>query len=339
MTAAGQWGSRPLRGLATAAPSIGCCRARSVLQGSAMRAPARGVGSSSPSTRPCSVRRRLRISREGRRVCRLAAGEKWIRTIGPALPLAGLHATGQEAAPVCIWDAETGEMLARLRGHSQGVNQATWSPPPPGSTGNGDLFATCSFDRTIQIWSTQSWERTQVLEGHNDDIPDVGWSPDGRMLASASADRTIKIWDVAKGEPIVTWHHHRDTVLRVVWLEGGAMLASCSWDGTVRIRRVSNMEYTTSCQIRVSPRREGVLALCASPDGQLLATCTLDGTVQIWDWLTGSLVRKLGKQDGNRPRSALASGECRGWDGQAAAGWGSDCFQCQGNSSCSLAAG
>jgi transposase len=35
----------------------------------------------------------------------------------------------------------------------------------------------------------------------------------------------------------------------------------------------------------------------------------------------------------------LASGECRGWDGQAAAGWGSDCFQCQGNSSCSLAAG
>jgi hypothetical protein len=37
---------------------MGCCRARSVLQGSAMRAPARGVGSSSPSTRPCSVRRR-----------------------------------------------------------------------------------------------------------------------------------------------------------------------------------------------------------------------------------------------------------------------------------------
>ena len=39
------------------------------------------------------------------------------------------------------------------------------------------------------------------------------------------------------------------------------------------------------------------------------------------------------------PDIMLASGECRGWDGQAAAGWGSDCFQCQGNSSCSLAAG
>ena len=40
-----------------------------------------------------------------------------------------------------------------------------------------------------------------------------------------------------------------------------------------------------------------------------------------------------------RTAARLASGECRGWDGQAAAGWGSDCFQCQGNSSCSLAAG
>ena len=72
------------QGIGYGSAFTGCCRARSVLQGSAMRAPARGVGSSSPSTRPCSVRRRLRISREGPRVCRLPAGGSRIRTVGPA---------------------------------------------------------------------------------------------------------------------------------------------------------------------------------------------------------------------------------------------------------------
>jgi len=73
------------QGIGYGSAFTGCCRARSVLQGSAMRAPARGVGSSSPSTRPCSVRRRLRISREGPRVCRLPAGAKGIRTAGPTV--------------------------------------------------------------------------------------------------------------------------------------------------------------------------------------------------------------------------------------------------------------
>jgi WD40 repeat protein/CheY-like chemotaxis protein len=204
-------------------------------------------------------------------------------------------ATSSVDCTVCIWNVSSRRPLARLQGHTHGVNQAVWSPAqtPAGAT-NGNLFATCSFDRTIRIWSADTWECQRVITGHGDDIPDIAWSPDGKMLASASADKTVKIWDVTTGEPLGTWNDHADAVMRIVWLQDGGLLASSSWDGTICIRPIQPSDVGFQ-QIRVRVRRNAAFPLCISPDGNYLATCPADGTVQIWDWRTASLVQTLGK--------------------------------------------
>lgn len=49
---------------------------------------------------------------------------------------------------ICLWDAQTGQLLRTLQGHSNRVNSVSWSP-------DGALFASSPFDKTIRIWNMQ----------------------------------------------------------------------------------------------------------------------------------------------------------------------------------------
>jgi WD40 repeat protein len=56
-------------------------------------------------------------------------------------------ASGSEDAAVCVWSAENGQLLCRLRGHLGIVNAVDWHPTDPG------LLASVSDDRTVRVWT------------------------------------------------------------------------------------------------------------------------------------------------------------------------------------------
>ena len=62
---------------------------------------------------------------------------------------------------------------------------------------NGHL-ASCSFDRTIKIWNTESGECVQNLEGHSGGVFRLRQLESGELV-STSDDNTIKIWNVEEG--------------------------------------------------------------------------------------------------------------------------------------------
>jgi len=120
----------------------------------------------------------------------------------------------------------TGESI-ELRGHTDNVLAATWSP-------DGQRIATLSMDKTIRVWNADGKHSAMVLVGNTDALfRSIDWSADGKWLMSISADgATGRKWQMqGPAEPVVfeqnghllmaSWQPHGDNVL-VVDSNGGA---------------------------------------------------------------------------------------------------------------------
>jgi WD40 repeat protein len=88
---------------------------------------------------------------------------------------------------VKIWVLKTGAELRTLRGHSNAVNSAAFSP-------DGKRIASASDDTTVKLWDVESGRELITLAAHNDFVFDVVWAPDGNTLFSAGADEIIQVY-------------------------------------------------------------------------------------------------------------------------------------------------
>ena len=97
-----------------------------------------------------------------------------------------------------IWEAGTGLETASLVPHADSISCLACSP-------NGRLYATGSWDDTVQLRSVRGNSLLRKLEAHSDDVTAVAFSADTRWLASASDDGTTIVWDVASGKKLAIY--------------------------------------------------------------------------------------------------------------------------------------
>jgi WD40 repeat protein len=64
-----------------------------------------------------------------------------------------------------------------------------WSP-------DATKLATGSWDKTVQLWNTNTYKSESRLKGHSSYVTSVAWNNDGTKLASGSYDKTVRIWAV-----------------------------------------------------------------------------------------------------------------------------------------------
>jgi WD40 repeat protein len=88
-----------------------------------------------------------------------------------------------------MWDAANGKESAVLKGHSDHVWSAAFSP-------DGRRIVTASFDGSTRVWNVENGEEIAVLKGHEGSVLSAAFSPDEHRIVTASGDKTARIWNV-----------------------------------------------------------------------------------------------------------------------------------------------
>ncbi|KAF9912282.1 hypothetical protein EC991_000174 [Linnemannia zychae] len=149
---------------------------------------------------------------------------------------------------------------------------------PDGTTfvvglGNGD----------ISLYNTSTWEKTCVLNGHNNAVEGIVFSPNGRQIASGSWDRTVRIWDAQTGAPSVILSDHTREVTAVVFSPNGEQIASGSQDNMVRLWDAQ----TGVPGVILAGHTDYVTSVVFSPSSHQIASSSQDETVRLWDVQAG----------------------------------------------------
>ena len=58
----------------------------------------------------------------------------------------------------------------------------------------GKLLVMGSLLGYARVWDTATWQETQVLKGHLNEVWALAFSPDGNTLVSSGKDEAVKLW-------------------------------------------------------------------------------------------------------------------------------------------------
>ena len=183
---------------------------------------------------------------------------------------------------VCIWDAETGGIIAGpFESHTRDVNSVMFSP-------DGKHVVSGSLDETIFILDVETG-LTVVrgpIRGHADYVNSVAFSPDGKFIVSGSEDKTICIWHADTGTlaygPI---KGHTQGIISVAFSPDGRRVVSGSDDQTIRV-----WDVVTGAIVAGPFQHNGIVhSVTFSPDGKHIVSSS-SSTIHIWDVKTGSCV-------------------------------------------------
>jgi hypothetical protein len=97
--------------------------------------------------------------------------------------------SGDEA---CLWDAETYERVAQLRGHGSMITCARFSP-------DGTRIVTASADHTARVGDAETGRCVSVLRGHEAKLASARFSADGDLILTQAYDQTARVWDAHTG--------------------------------------------------------------------------------------------------------------------------------------------
>jgi len=156
-----------------------------------------------------------------------------------------------------VWDADRGECVAVLEGHSSEVRCVCVVEVGGGGDGGGggvkvQRVVSGSEDNTLRMWEADRGECVAVLEGHTDTVRcvcvvEVGGGGDGggggcgakvQRVVSGSADDTLRVWDADRGECVAVLEGHTDTVTCVSVVEVGGGGDGGGGGGGAKVQRV-----------------------------------------------------------------------------------------------------
>jgi WD40 repeat protein len=104
-------------------------------------------------------------------------------------------ALGDGRGLVTLWNARTGDLRGRLKGHTNDITALAFSP-------DGQLLVSGSVDHDARIWRVSDGRRLHLLRRHFSRVSDVSFSPDGRWVVTTGPQR-VTLWATATGTEVM----------------------------------------------------------------------------------------------------------------------------------------
>lgn len=127
-----------------------------------------------------------------------------------------------------IWsgDPSTGEREGIHKGHSSSLSKILKSTKyrrirALTFSTDGELFASGSEDKKVQVWNTQRNRKLATFKGHTSWVTALSFSNDGSILASGDADNIVRLWDVNKKRRLAVFKGHTNGILAMTFTPEG----------------------------------------------------------------------------------------------------------------------
>jgi WD40 repeat protein/tRNA A-37 threonylcarbamoyl transferase component Bud32 len=187
---------------------------------------------------------------------------------------------------VRLWDVATGKEVRVLRGHTDRVVSACFSP-------DGRRILTASWDQTARIWDAATGQELFVLTNSHFSVKSAAFSKDGRRVLMVS-DRSKNEWPVTprdgKKTPALVDPPLRPEVSVAAidsLVSGPSSKFRSSWLREFAPVRLFDAQSGKELAVLGADEAE-----CAtfSPNGERVAVAGFQGTVKFWDAETAKFV-------------------------------------------------
>lgn len=207
------------------------------------------------------------------------------------------------------------ENTRKLIGHSGPVYGVSFSP-------DNKYLLSCSEDKTVRLWSLDTYTALVSYKGHTQPVWDVNFSPLGHYFVTASHDQTARLWATDHIYPLRIFAGHINDVDCVQFHPNSNYVFTGSSDKTCRMWDV----HTGNCVRVFLGHTNSVNCLAVSPDGRWLASGGEDGIICVWDIGSGRRLKSMRgharaslyslefSRDGTVLVSGCADNSVRVWD-------------------------
>jgi RNA polymerase sigma factor (sigma-70 family) len=202
--------------------------------------------------------------------------------------------TGAEYSDSVVrsWDALTGKIKGRWRGHKGGIESVAYAP-------DGLLVASGSEDGTVRLWDAATGKEIGCLDARDGAVKAIAFSPDSKTLASGGERKVVHLWDVATRKEVRTFDNPGGRTVCLAFSPDGKTLATRgAEESRVRIWDVAaGTQRREFGGLGAGGRLLGLgrPRLSFAPDSRTLAVNCDDGTVHLLDVNTGKESRVVGE--------------------------------------------
>jgi WD40 repeat protein len=215
---------------------------------------------------------------------------------------------------LALWDIASGSSRTIETDYTGNPVEAAYSP-------DGRLVA--STGRTVELWSTATWEPLARWPGNGQATGCLAFTPDGRALATGHmVDREygIKLWDVQQGKERAVLRGPTGMPTALAFSPDGRLLAAACGQ-SLWVWDAGTGETSVTHRIDLQHYKD----VAFTPDGRFLAVARNDQTVRLldtrtwaesaaFDWEIGPIVTLAIAPDGMRAAAGGSKGKIVVWD-------------------------
>ena len=161
---------------------------------------------------------------------------------------------------------------------------------------DGHYLESGAFDKTVNIWNTETGKLLNTLVGHKRPVIGVGITNDKKKVISASFGNVIKIWDVASGRELKEimiekesgWKEGFDLISFVLSPNTRFIIGGLQGDlkegGLLKIWRVAdgNVVQTLPIKQDFPGYYEELNDITISRDGEFIIAASRERMVKVW---------------------------------------------------------